>query len=432
MVYFIVELAASFVESYLFYAVVCLLFKKEEKFWLRLLASIGTAILVVYLNSFSYFSYYTAVVVLGIWMLIIIFGWRISIGYSLAIALFYALCIQIIDCIVLSIGAVIMRQPDFMQKVLVEGKLRVIFLILCKATFILVYLIVREILNRCKFEQKKQLLFISIAGIGSAIYLSEQMLLQINVDIALSWIFLMIIVVLLIIVVYFYLRQQREKDAKEFADMRNELLEDNYNNLKSVYEANAKLFHDFKHHIRVINELAETNQYDELKEYIAGFDLKNQRKGNIQYTEDNVVNIVLNEKITKAEEKNIKVETKIAYPAKSGVLSKDMTTIIANLFDNAVESCDKAAEGQKKWLRITVVKVNQMLMIKLENSCYNEPKAKGKYFLSQKEPRQFHGWGLRSIDTTAQKYNGTILCDYFPEKQLFQSVVNLCLDSIEE
>ena len=44
---------------------------------------------------------------------------------------------------------------------------------------------------------------------------------------------------------------------------------------------------------------------------------------------------------------------------------------------------------------------------------------------------QIHGWGLKSVESTAQKYNGTVTVNYSQEKQVFQSVVNLFFREME-
>jgi sensor histidine kinase regulating citrate/malate metabolism len=217
----------------------------------------------------------------------------------------------------------------------------------------------------------------------------------------------------------------------EQMQMRNELLEENYNNLKAVYESNAKLCHDFKHHIRTINELIDKNQIPELRNYISEFELETLAGGNIQWTEDTVVNFILNNKISMGKQKGIKINADIDYPVKTNILPRDITTIIANLFDNALEACDRISEEGKKWICISIKSINNMLMIKLENSCYEKPVKKGEKFITHKANRQMHGWGLKSIESTVQKYDGSIICDYNSEQQAFRSVVNMSFQRVE-
>lgn len=434
MSYLLIETGASFVENYIFYSLAGLILKKDAKWYSIVLLSFVTTILVLFLNSYSLFSVYTLIlgpVVLALLATIVL---KLQFQYTIALSMMYILCIHIFDCIIISAMGIFHGNANYAATISVLGNQRLLCIGIDKTLFVITYLYLRKMLKnkQDKLVGKKYTGFIAVGGWAGAFYLTWEMRKQINVDIAISWIFLLIIIVLVLIAVYYYFRQQHEKEEKEFADMRNELLEENYNNLKAVYEANAKLFHDFKHHIRVIDELINAGEIEEVKKYMASFDLQNQRKGNVLWTEDSVLNFILNNKITTAEEKKIEVSANIDYPAKANILSKDMTAIIANLFDNAIEACDKISQEQEKWICITIKKINNMLMIKLENSCYKRPEMKGKRFLSQKASRNLHGWGLKSVETTAQKYHGIVTCSYSQEEQLFRSVVNLCFHEIKE
>ena len=144
-----------------------------------------------------------------------------------------------------------------------------------------------------------------------------------------------------------------------------------------------------------------------------------------------MVNFILNNKISTGKQKGIEINAEIDYPLKTSILSKDITTILANLFDNALEACDRISEEQDRWIHITIKKVNNILFIKMENSCSEKPVNKGREFVSRKGNQQMHGWGLKSIETTVSKYNGAITCKYSKEEQLFRSVVSLFFEDIE-
>ena len=64
-----------------------------------------------------------------------------------------------------------------------------------------------------------------------------------------------------------------EKQNYEFAKTRSELLENNYTNLKQAYELNAKMYHDYKHHISAIQSLIYEENIEGLKEYISNLEM---------------------------------------------------------------------------------------------------------------------------------------------------------------
>ena len=102
-----------------------------------------------------------------------------------------------------------------------------------------------------------------------------------------------------------------------------------------------------------------------------------------------------------------------------------MTTIFANLFDNAIEACNRVPNGNEKMIDVAVRKINGMLIVKFENSCYEKPVKKENSFLTIKENKNFHGWGLKSVESTAKKYSGSLDCSYDQEKRIFKTVLNL-------
>ena len=49
--------------------------------------------------------------------------------------------------------------------------------------------------------------------------------------------------------------------------------------------------------------------------------------------------------------------------------------------------------------------------------------------LTSKKDKAFHGWGLKSVQTAADRYDGTIRTDY--KDHVFQSVVTLSFQPVK-
>lgn len=47
---------------------------------------------------------------------------------------------------------------------------------------------------------------------------------------------------------YFVIESKEEKMKLNFAEMRNQLLEENYKAINDIYMSNAKLYHDLNNH----------------------------------------------------------------------------------------------------------------------------------------------------------------------------------------
>ena len=111
-----------------------------------------------------------------------------------------------------------------------------------------------------------------------------------------------------------------------------------------------------------------------------------------------------------AEQKDIRTEINIEFPRNANIRSMDLTAILGNLLDNALEAAE-TAEGRMRFLKLTIRRINAMLIIKAENGCGREPVSiKGEWQTGKKD-MGFHGWGLKSAETAAERYvciNGDI------------------------
>ena len=93
---------------------------------------------------------------------------------------------------------------------------------------------------------------IAIAGLLGAVLLSGQNTIPISDDQLTIWIIFSMLI--LVAILFFNLNRQYEMEKKIMLleKEKNVLLEHDYQTLKNVYAANAKLFHDFQNHIDVV------------------------------------------------------------------------------------------------------------------------------------------------------------------------------------
>ena len=70
-----------------------------------------------------------------------------------------------------------------------------------------------------------------------------------------------------------------------------------------------------------------------------------------------------------------------------------------------------------------------MLIIKVENGYGNAPTENGGELETTKVDKAAHGWGLKSVQTAADRYDGTITTDY--KDGVFQSVVTLSFQPVK-
>ncbi|MDE5598331.1 MAG: ATP-binding protein, partial [Lachnospiraceae bacterium] len=101
----------------------------------------------------------------------------------------------------------------------------------------------------------------------------------------------------------------------------------------------------------------------------------------------------------------------------------DLCAILGNLLDNALEAAGQVPEKEERFVRLTIRRINQMLIIKVENSFSKPPVSQDGVLTTSKEKNGLHGWGLKSAQTAAEKYDGTLQTSY--NDNIFKAVATL-------
>ena len=111
------------------------------------------------------------------------------------------------------------------------------------------------------------------------------------------------------------------------------------------------------------------------------------------------------------------------------IKSSDLCAILGNLLDNALEACSKVEDVNKRKVRLVIRRIQQMLVIKVENTYSYKPVVKDGNFQTSKTDGGLHGWGIKSAKTAAEKYDGMIQTNC--TDQAFTTVVTLSFEGVK-
>ena len=267
-----------------------------------------------------------------------------------------------------------------------------------------------------------------ILGMFGAVTLSEQTILPLNEDQVGTWIILSLI--LLFAILFYRVNQQREMEA-EIAKLKQEqaeIVERDYQALRRTYADNAKLYHDLHNHIEAIYQCLTQGDIQEAVQYCEDLRTPVRQISQTVWTGDKALDYLISSKMALAGQEQIKTKVNIEYPHNTNIRSVDLTTILGNLLDNALEAAKTAPEGLR-FLNLTIRRINAMLIIKVENGYGSTPVQEDGKLLTSKKDKAFHGWGLKSVQTAADRYDGTIRTDY--KDHVFQSVVTLSFQPVK-
>lgn len=270
---------------------------------------------------------------------------------------------------------------------------------------------------------------VGVAGFMAVITLSEQTVLKIADDTLGMWTILAVILMMSLLV--FRLRRQYETE-RELAKLKSEqaeLLERDYTALNNAYALNAKLFHDFHNHIGVLQQLLSHRKVDEAVQYLNALQAPMQEMTDTVWTGDETIDYLINSKAAAAKEGGIQMLVQVEFPRHTNIRSADLCAILGNLLDNALEASRQVPVTKQREIRLTIRRIHQMLVIKVENPLAALPNEKEGVLQTAKAQNGLHGWGLKSAQTAAEKYDGMVQTSYADE--VFWAVATLSYKGVK-
>ena len=100
-------------------------------------------------------------------------------------------------------------------------------------------------------------------------------------------------------------------------------------------------------------------------------------------------------------------------------------SMFSNLIDNAIECVSKIDQVDRRIIRLMVSKQRNSVLIDLENTCLVAPIFKNNEIVTSKEDKENHGFGIKSIKSIVNKYNGHLYMSYENSKFISKIVFPL-------
>ncbi len=193
----------------------------------------------------------------------------------------------------------------------------------------------------------------------------------------------------------------------EMESMQN-ILHMQYNNYKISEESIAmvnKKYHDLKHQIALLRAEVSSEEkllyLDQMERDIKAYEAQNK-------TGNKVLDTILTGKSLQCQNQGISL-TCVA----DGVLldfmhPMDISTLFGNALDNAIESVKKIGNPDKRLIHLSVSKQKEFLRVRVENCYEGDIVFKDGIPATTKRDKQCHGYGIKSIQSTAVKYGGSV------------------------
>ena len=212
-----------------------------------------------------------------------------------------------------------------------------------------------------------------------------------------------------IAVLYAYHVQVKEIQIRFEKDTLHNIMEMQYKNYQLSKEnidmVNRK-YHDLKHQINLLKTQAyvgkSTSYLEKMEREIRVYETQNK-------TGNQILDAVLTNKAMICQNKEIELKFIVDGGALSFMEDMDVSALFGNMLDNAIESAEKQREKQKRLIWLYVTKEKQFVRIRTENYCDEKIRFKNGMPVTTKKDRRLHGYGMKSIKSTVEKYHGSVV-----------------------
>lgn len=263
----------------------------------------------------------------------------------------------------------------------------------------------------------------ALCGFFAVVTLGEQTVIRISDDTVYMWLIQSLILMMSVLIFRTSRQYEMEKELGRLRSEQAELLERDYTALNRAYAVNARLFHDFHNHIGALRQLLLHGKYEEAVTYLNELQEPVREMTDTVWTGDETVDYLINSKAAAAAEDETEFKVQVEYPRGANIRSADLCAILGNLLDNALEAAKKVENPEERTAALTIRRINQMVVIKVENSFAGRLREENGALKTTKTEGGLHGWGMKSAQAAAEKYDGMVQTAY--EGNLFRAVVTL-------
>lgn len=203
----------------------------------------------------------------------------------------------------------------------------------------------------------------------------------------------------------------RMQEAQQAIAAQLDIQRREYEGICKKMEMGRAYRHDMRHHLRVLDSLAQGENNKEIARYLSDLDERIRETEQQTYCENTTVNAVLSSYIGKAKEAGCTVSTNVRIPATLPIDDLDICAVLGNALENAIEACSGKSDTEARHIELTaVLEEGGKFVVSVENPC-KESLSFDREGLPVVPKREGHGVGLKSIKSIAENYRGLFSCE---------------------
>lgn len=209
-------------------------------------------------------------------------------------------------------------------------------------------------------------------------------------------------------ILYAYHLQICENHARQELTAMQNILQNQYANYQrseeSVELINRK-YHDLKHQIAMlrseVKEGKNLEYLDRVEQEIRAYEAENK-------TGNRVLDTILTSKSLHCQQNGIQLTCVADGAALDFMDVMDLSALFGNALDNAIEGVSILPSDEQKLIHLSVARQKGFVSVRLENRCKESLHIEKGLPSTTKAEKGLHGYGLKSIQATVEKYGGSV------------------------
>lgn len=173
---------------------------------------------------------------------------------------------------------------------------------------------------------------------------------------------------------------------------------------RSIERVNRK-YHDLKHQVGVIRAEVDPGKQasylDELEATIKDVDTQSK-------TGSSVLDVILTTKHLECVERDVDL-TCVADGSLLGFMTvMDVSALFGNALDNAIDGASRVEDPEKRLVKMALFARDELVVMTFENYFDGDVRTEDGQIVTRRSDRDRHGYGLKSLRYTAEKYGGSM------------------------
>lgn len=229
-----------------------------------------------------------------------------------------------------------------------------------------------------------------------------------------------------LVTLFLIYRQKDYVESKAKLGFANEQIKNQLIHYEELYRYQNEIRtfrHDIKNKLLSVSGLLADGQIERAVEAVKGeADFLDEANNGIINSGNPAVDAVLQSKLTIAERKGIKLDFSVKLSGEINVDLLELGVLIGNALDNAIEATENIEISTDKTIFVSIITMGGRIVVSVENPVKAEVDT--KRIGTAKPDKINHGYGLKSIKTIAQKYDGDVFVSC--EGNIFTTSINIC------